>query len=161
MKIFRVILFVMAFLSLLPLSSALAGAEPIHESGTFDVDEIVWNDCTGEDVHLTGTMMWTGHGVTTRSGVVQWGFQIRYQGVTGVGLTTGTKYLANSGEHGYGSLIEDPDHPYHYAAGGINTVHLVSQGNSPNLKVSYRVHVTVTPDFHYHVEIFDYTAVCK
>jgi hypothetical protein len=53
MKIFRVILFVMAFLSLLPLSSALAGAE-IHESG-FEVDEIVWNDCIShDDVDMRG-----------------------------------------------------------------------------------------------------------
>lgn len=162
MKAFRFVLIVFAFLCLLPIESALAGAEPIHDSGTFDIDEIIMNDCTGEEVHLTGTMMWKGIEIFTDSGLHKWGFQIRYQGVKGVGLTSGTIYQFNSGEHGYGTDVplEESGIPYHYAAGWIQTIRLVSRGSIQNMVVRHHTVVTVSPN-GYRVEIYDYEAVCK
>lgn len=92
---------------------------------------------------------------------LKWSFQENYQGVSGVGLTSGITYRAISGNHGYGTTIEGDQLPYHYAAGGNYKLRLVAQGKAPDLMVQNQVHVTVTPDFRYVVEIFDYTLVCK
>lgn len=162
MKTIRCIFFCIVLLSLLPLGNALAGVDAYHDRGTFTVDETFWNECTGEEVHLTGTMMWFSHGMVTSSGIMQWGFQARYQGVKGIGLTSGTIYQANSGEHGYGTtVIENAILPYHYAAGGTYTTRLIAKGNQPDLVIRNRVRVTVTPDFIYRVEIYDFEAVCR
>lgn len=162
MKIFRFIIYSLALLSLLPLSSALAGVDGYHDRGTIPVDELLWNECTGEVVHLTGVLMWSSHEVVTNAGTMQWGFQTRYQGVTGVGETSGMSYQAISGEHGYGTtLVEAVDLPYHYAAGGTMTTRLISKGDQPDLVIRNKVRVTVTPDFVYRVEIYDYEVVCS
>jgi len=162
MKTLRVLVFLLAGLCLLNPGSALAKAETFHDSGRIPVDEILWNECTGEDVHLTGVMLWTNHGVVTSSGMLQWGFQTRYQGVSGLGLTSGTKYQATGGgEQGYGTAVADPDRPYHYAAGRMFTIHLVAQGSASDLLIRAHGHLTVTPDFRWLAWIDRYELVCR
>ncbi len=161
MKTFRILLIVVLLLCLQPAGSVLAATDSFHDSGSFDIDEDIWNECTGEYVHLTGSMMWINHGLVTKSGVVQWGFQNIYQNLSGVGLTSGIKYQGSGGEHGYGSAVEDPEHPYHYAAGGTSTIRLVAQGRAPNMLIQSRIRVTVSPDGSWHGYIESYESVCK
>jgi hypothetical protein len=106
-------------------------------------------------------MVWNNHSVLTSSGVMQWNYQMNYQGVSGVGLTSGMRYRGIGGEHGSGSMVVSAEQPYHYAAGMIQTMHLVAQGEAENLRIKYHARVTVTPDFRYTVEIFDLESVCK
>ncbi len=161
MKTLRFLLSALAILCLLPVGSAQAGAEVIHVGGQFEIDEILYNECNDEYVHLTGTMVWNGQLVQTSPGVYKWGFQENYQGVSGVGLTSGITYRGVSGNHGYGTTIEGDKLPYHYAAGGNNKLLLIAKGKAPDLIERNQVHVTVTPDFRFVVEIFDHTLVCK
>lgn len=161
MKALRFFLAALAILCLLPVGQAQAGAQVEHVGGKIPIDEMLYNECNDEYVHLTGTMVWNGQLVETRPGVYKWGFQEIYQGVSGIGLTSGITYRGISGNHGYGSLIEGDKLPYHYAAGQTYKLRLVAQGKAPDLMEQNQVHVTVTPDFRYVVEIFDHTLVCK
>jgi hypothetical protein len=161
MKTFRFLLTAAVVLMLMPVWGAQAGAQVFNERGQVPVDEVVTNLCTGEDVHLTGTLMWVNHSVVTSPGVLQWNYQMNYQGVCGEGLVSGIQYRGIGGEKGSGTTVEGEEIPYHYTAGGIYTLHLVAQGIAPDLKIKYHVRVVVTPDFKYTVEIFDYEIVCK
>ena len=78
MKILRTVTFILMGFYLLSAGSALAGSETFHDSGRIPIDEMLWNDCTGEYVHVTGTMMWTNHGVVASTDILHWGFQNTY-----------------------------------------------------------------------------------
>jgi hypothetical protein len=162
MKSLRVLGIVMILSCLLVTGSARAEVESFHDSGLIPVDVILWNECTGEDVHLSGSLRWINHGVVTNSGVLQWRFHNKYQGVTGIGLVSGIKYQAIGGdEQGYGTAVADPDRPYHYAAGGMYTIHLVSQGNAADLLIKARGRLTVTPDYRWLAHIESYQLICR
>ncbi|HSF82868.1 MAG TPA: hypothetical protein VLA49_16660 [Anaerolineales bacterium] len=162
MKSIPIFSFILTGVLLLSAGSALAGAETFHDSGRIPIDETLWNDCTGEYVHVTGTILWTNHGVVTSTDILHWGFQNTYQGVSGIGETSGIKYqVTKGGEHGYGTAVADPDRPYHYAAGSNYTLHMVAQGKAPNLVIRAQGHVTVTPNFHFVTHIDPWELVCR
>ena len=161
MKILRILLFILIGLCLLDPANALASAEVYQDSGRIPVDEVLWNECTGENVHLSGIMLWTNHGVVTPSGILQWSFKTRYQGVIGVGETSGIKYQGISGEQGFGTAAADPELPYHYAAGRMFTIRLVAQGKAPDLVMKVKGRLTVTPDFKWLAYIDSYQLICK
>jgi hypothetical protein len=131
------------------------------ENRQIPVDEIFYNECTGEEVHLTGEMHSINHFFGTVSGEYHWGFNNKYHGVKGVGLTSGIQYIATGGDQGYGTTVEVPDQPYHYAAGSVISFRLLGQGGASDLQIQANGHVVVTPDFRFVVWVDTYRAICK
>lgn len=159
MKIFRILLIITVF-CLVPLGSALAGAQADIYNVRIPIDEVVYNECTGEEVHLTGMVHNMNRIIDSNNGNHIWGFQFKYQGVKGVGLDSGMTYNAVGGEQGFGSLLDVPDRPYHYTAGSTMLIKMVSQGKAPNMTIKAKVHVVVTPT-HWTVDINRYELICK
>jgi hypothetical protein len=155
------ILLILAILCLVPVGSALARAQTDIYNVRIPIDEIMYNECTGEDVHLTGMVHNMNRIIDTSVGNHIWGFQFKYQGVKGIGLDSGMTYNAVGGEQGFGSLLDDPDRPYHYTAGYIITMKLVSHGKAPDMTIKARVHVVVTPNYQWTVYINKYEVICK
>ena len=93
--------------SLLALLAASAPAAPgsaqattIHENVTVPINEVVVNPCTGEEIAFSGDAHVLLHITTDASGGTHVTSQSNYQGVSGVGLTTGDVYrlIRQSGE---------------------------------------------------------------
>ena len=94
MKTKRVIFFILVIiLCMLPLGSIQAKVDSGMENLKFPVEEYIWNECTNEHVHLTGTMHVINHWVNTPSGGLHWKFLHKYQNVSGIGKSSGIKYV--------------------------------------------------------------------
>ncbi|MEZ4713730.1 MAG: hypothetical protein R3A44_41465 [Caldilineaceae bacterium] len=83
---------VMLALSLSSAPPALAKATVIHEGYAVPVDEVIYSDCAGEEIHFTGEFHVSTHTVLDENG----GFHSTFVGndhhVTAVGLATGAIY---------------------------------------------------------------------
>lgn len=79
-------------LSLSSAAPALAKATVIHENYAVPVNEIIYSDCAGEDIHFTGEFHVAAHTTLDENG----GFHATFVGndhhVTAVGLSTGAIY---------------------------------------------------------------------
>lgn len=83
---------VLLALSLSSAAPALAKATVIREKYAVPVDEIIYSDCAGEDIHFTGEFHVAAHTVMDENG----GFHATFVGndhnVRAVGLSTGAIY---------------------------------------------------------------------
>lgn len=102
-------------------------------STTLPLDVIRSADCTGEDVALSGTIHLVSHTQADGSTVGHF----NYQNVTGVGLTSGTRYRATTVDQQWLAA------PFPTSIHSTGTFHLISQGSSSNLLVTVLTHITV------------------
>jgi hypothetical protein len=130
------------WLNLLP---AKRGEVKVHMPGftSFTVSESVpletmaFGDCSGEMVELSGSVHFLYHMTQSANGGYNFRYQSNFQGVSGVGLTTGTSYRA----------METFSDAYHSNSLQFNeTVHqrvkLVAQGSADDLAVNFTFHIT-------------------
>jgi hypothetical protein len=86
-------------------------ATPVSTHFSFDVDEVSFVSCTGEDVHWSGTVSGVEHTVNNRGVDPSLGSQHFIQNgqvqLAGVGLTSGGTYKFHSAQR-FGSQAEDP-----------------------------------------------------
>jgi hypothetical protein len=109
-----------------------------NDQSTFDIDGDSWNACTGEWIHLTGEIHFTVHGVinNNRITMVQHG---NYQGLTGVGLTSGKHY---TGSNVFNDVYSG-NFTGSYTAVTITSLRLNGPGGGNNLTLVGRVKTTV------------------
>ena len=160
-KIFNLLIPCLAVLAL-ALSTSSAGAlGPVTNSWEEPVDVLVYNECNGEWVWLTGSMHLLNHENLTRSGQLQWQSRISYHDVRGVGLTSGKTYVGVGVSQGGGGSIEFPNQtPVHYHAMSQNTMSLIGNGGLEDYKVFMNFHLTVTPDFEWHAYFENFRLEC-
>jgi hypothetical protein len=95
--------------------ASFAAATPTSTHFSFDVDEVEFISCTGEDVHWTGEVRGEEHSVSNRGVDPSVGTQHFIQNghvhLTGVGLTSGGSYKFHSVQR-FGAQSEDPINPY-------------------------------------------------
>ena len=87
-----VIILVLLALSLSDAAPALAKATVIHEDYAVPVDEVIYSDCAGEEIHFNGEFHVSAHTTIDENG----GFHATFVGndhnVTAIGLSTGAIY---------------------------------------------------------------------
>jgi hypothetical protein len=95
--------------------ASFAAATPTTTHFSFDIDEVEFISCTGEEVHWTGEVSGVEHSVNNRGVDPSVGTQHFIQNgqveLTGVGLTSGGTYKFHSVQR-FGSQSEDPINPY-------------------------------------------------
>jgi len=77
-----------------PVSSNSVNAIPIKQSATFSLETFVLNHCNGEYVYINGTVNYKVSGMVSDNKIT-YVLHYNYAGVTGVGLNSGNKYIAN------------------------------------------------------------------
>jgi hypothetical protein len=112
-------------------------------SNTLPLDFIRSADCTGELVELNGTIHLVSQ--TQPDGSVVGHFN--YQGVTGVGLTSGITYYATAVDHFYLSA------PFPWSINSMRNFRLISQRGDSNLLVTILYHITVNANGEVTVSI--------
>jgi hypothetical protein len=135
----------LVWLSLLtpPLSAATSTKIPL--------DAITFNTCTGEEVELSGTIHLVSQ--TQSDGSVLG--HINYQGVSGVGLTSGTEYRASSVDNfRLGAPFPSDIH-------SVRSFRLVGRGTEDNLLVKFLFHITVNADGEVTATVDDVSSQCR
>jgi hypothetical protein len=114
------------------------------------LDFIRSNDCTGEQVKLSGTIHLVSQ--TQRDGSVVGHFN--YQNVSGVGLTSATTYRASTVD----SFRLKAPFPSDITS--VSSLHLIGQGTEDNLLVNVLFHVTVDANGEVRASIDDLSIQC-
>jgi hypothetical protein len=104
---------------------------------------VIFDSCTGEGVHVTGSI----HAVTVATvdadGGTHTDFHFNVQGVSGVGLVTGTQYRGIHTE----THSSNSDEPTPSEITTRIDIKLISEGDSSNLTIrDVLLHVTVNAD---------------
>ena len=109
-----------------------------NDQSSFDIDGDLWNDCTGEWVHISGQIHFTVHGMINgnRISLVQHG---NCQGLSGVGLSSHKHYAGSN----VFNDIYNGNFSGSYSAISISSVRLNASGSDNNLTVVIRTKTTV------------------
>lgn len=111
------------------MASAIAAT-----SRTLPLHFIRSNECTGEDVEITGTIHFVSK--TQRDGGIVGHFN--YQDVRGIGLTSGTEYRVSAVDHVHLSA------PFPSSVHSVRSFRMIAPGSDDNLLVHVLMHITVT-----------------
>jgi hypothetical protein len=124
----------------LVLATRLARAD-VFFNQDIPISFVDFSPCTGELISFSGTIHVVERETVDGSGGIQIGIHENYQGVTGVGLTTGTVY------HAPGVLNQQ----LNFTNGATTQtftedVRYIAPGRDNNLLVHYNQHITINPD---------------
>jgi len=120
-------------------------------STTIPLDAIRSGDCTGEDVELSGTIHLVSQLQSDGSEVGHF----NYQGVSGVGLTSGITYRASSVDNFRLAA------PFPSDIISVRSLRLISPGPEDNLLVRFLFHITVNANGETTAEVEDVNIKCK
>jgi hypothetical protein len=120
-------------------------------STTIPLNAIRSNDCTDEQVQLSGTIHLVSQ--TQRDGSIVGHFN--YQGVSGVGLTSGTEYR--------GSTVDNLrlSEPFPSDINSVSSFHLIGRGTEENLLVNVLFHITVDANGNVTASIDEVDIQCR
>jgi hypothetical protein len=128
-------------LTLIGAVPALAAADTFTASTRFPIDIVVFVPCAnagaGEDVELTGTLHDVFHITFDNAGGIHVKGHDNPQGISGVGLTTGTKY------QGTGVTQFQFNAKVGFEETDVNNFRIIGQGPGNNFLVHDNFHVTV------------------
>jgi hypothetical protein len=120
-------------------------------STTIPLEAIVFNNCTGEEVELSGTIHLVSQ--TQRDGSEVGHFN--WQHVSGVGLTSGTTYRASTVD------TFRLEAPFPSDIHSVRSLHLISQGTEDNLLLKFLFHITVDANGEMRASIDDVSIQCR
>jgi hypothetical protein len=140
------------------------GSIPVYAQATTStvqvivpLDSVTTNTCNGEAVYLSGNENIVEHVTQDASGGVHIvNGHSNFQGATGVGDTTGTKYIfAHAGSPIF-NIRQDSANEFTFLANG----RLISQGGEPNQLGTAQIHQTFNANGEITAEIISFTLKC-
>jgi hypothetical protein len=145
-------------LLVLTASPVMAEATTSTTSVIFPLDQLLVNPCTGETVHITGTLHWLGHITLDDTGRWHTRFQENHQNVVGVGLDSGAEYRIPEAE----STVViwrflDPQ----VTTTDVVVVPFIAKGTDENALLQELVHVTVNANGELTVDVDDVRLICQ
>jgi hypothetical protein len=108
------------------------------------------NECTGEDVEITG-MIHLVSKTKSDGGIVG---HFNYQGVRGIGLTSGTEYRVSAVDHVHLSA------PFPSSIHSVRSFRMIAPGRAGNLHVKALTHITVTANGDVSASIEELSTDC-
>jgi hypothetical protein len=141
-------------------TSLLLAAPParadIVEDTFVAIDQTVEDQCTGEDVALTGglhmhiSMTFTGNTLHVHS-------HGTFSDMDGVGLSSGDQYTATGASNSElnGNAEGEEEETF------VASTNLISAGAALNQRLDTRYHITITPDGDVTVTIVDMSLTCE
>ncbi|UKJ09008.1 hypothetical protein [Solitalea lacus] len=141
-----------------PVSKSTEAASVYHyENQTYDLDYIDFNQCNGEEIHVTGRLKVLFH-VTVNNNNIKVTRNANTQGLSAVGLTSGTIYrvIQIGNEENNGTFIN----------GQWNTTmvvhdHLISQGKEENFMLKSLIHISVNANGEFSANVDNYSFECN
>lgn len=140
--------------------ATLLGAPAIHTKDVvvedFDIVVPAAEGCSGEDVHIFGTLDIIVQTTTDSRGGLHAAFHLTPH-LTGVGVSTGLEYIP-VGPTQFVALV---DGTAPSVTAGVNIVNLISPGASDNLVITETLHVTVNANGTTTVDFDNVRAACR
>ncbi|HRW11281.1 MAG TPA: hypothetical protein P5121_39550 [Caldilineaceae bacterium] len=109
-------------------SVALAKATVIHDNYSVPVDEVIYSDCAGEEIHFIGEFHVSTHTTIDGKGRFHTTFVGNDHQVTAVGLSTGNLYHRVGATHESMNLVGQLPYQISYT----NSFHFIGQGMAAN-----------------------------
>lgn len=152
-----------ALLALLVALAALpavswAGATTFRDQITIPYDRIIYNDCNGEPVQLSGALKISSQTVIDAHGGFHSTFQLVPQKVRGVSLSSGTAYKVVGGERD--NFKYDSDFAP-YVSTTTSMFNLISQGAGPNLQLKFTLHTTFNANGRLTASVDKFSLKCS
>lgn len=151
-------IFALSALMLTSVSPALAEAVTTTEVTIGITNTIIENPCTGELVKLSGTVLILVHETVDANGSTHTRLLRVAQGVTAVGLLTGTEYQV-SGPSPNSSINIGGPLPMETTFGA--DFHVISHGTEPNWLVHALIHTTTNANGEVTADISDFSSECR
>lgn len=131
-----------------------AGALAFTINVQVPIDVIFSNPCGGEDIQFVGTEHQQLH-ITINGNSANVRQRVNDQSVTGVGLTTGTKYNRTGMTKDNFTVHVGEQETF------VNSFKVIGQGPDNNLLVQEVFHITINANGEVTVLFDKFTAVCK
>jgi hypothetical protein len=131
--------------SLVPLMASVAA-----DSRRLSLHFIRSNECTGEDVEITGTIHLVSK-AEPDGGIVG---HFNYQGVRAIGLTSGTEYRVSAVDHVHLSA------PFPSSIHSVQSFRMIAPGQAGDLHVRALMHITVTANGDVSASIDELSTDC-
>lgn len=132
----------------------------LHKGGTNvvrePVDDIVYNDCTNEDVHLVGEVQYFSETRDDGAGGYHVNFHTNFY-LKGVGLSSGTQYIWNTENNGN----ENVSPPFPAMFSYTRTRHVVAQGKATNQHLTVRQQFTINANGDVTVDRYEFSLTCQ
>jgi hypothetical protein len=149
------VLVLLVLITALPLH---AQAVTITETEVHTLGSVRTYDCIDEFIELSGEYRTLFHVTFTPTGGTHTIGHSNSSGVSGVGLTTGTRYTAVDGERRTTNIFGAPGLGFETTF--IDTFRLIGAGTAPDLLVFVTIHTTLTPNGDFQTHIVETTAEC-
>jgi hypothetical protein len=151
------VLFSIVIILLVPVKPALAAADSLTTIATSTLGSVRFYPCAGEYIELQGDYSAIFHVTFDPTGGTHVIGQNISRGIHGVGLQTGTIYVASDADRRTTNIFGAPGFESTY----VDTFRLVSQGKSANLLVQMTIHLTYAPDQGFTAQISNVDSTCK
>lgn len=109
-------------------SPVMAKATVVHDNYSVPVDEIIYSDCAGEEIHFIGEFHVSTHTTVDQSGRFHTTFVGNDHHVTAVGLSTGNIYHRVGATHESTNLVGQLPYQTSYT----NSFNFIGQGVATN-----------------------------
>lgn len=152
--LFQLILLIVCFGS---PSMASADADPFTINTTSTLGSVQFYACIGERVELLGNYHSLFHVTFDPTGGTHVVGQHNSQGISGVGLETGTLFQASNGDRRITNIFGAPGFEMTY----VDSFQLISHDNAADLLVHVTSHVTFAPDRGLTAEVTNVSSECK
>ena len=143
-------------------ASAAGAAGSGADRGSFPFDEQVFVPCAnagaGEYVELAGSLNFVFHSTFDGSGGMHLQLHSNLQGVSGIGMTTGTKYRASQSEVDQFNVAAD-DAPFEGTS--VSSFNIVGQGKGNNFVLHETAHFTVNANGDVTAQHDRFSVDCK
>jgi hypothetical protein len=133
-----------ASLSVSALPAHAANGPETHRFSYIEIEQFL--PCAGETIHMSGQSHFMLRGFIDAQGGSHFVSHVNYQGISGEGLASGTRYRAvasdQSVSHNFDPFVGAP---YHIQI--VQNVRFVGQGPDNDLIIRFRTHVTVNANY--------------
>jgi hypothetical protein len=143
-------------------ASGVGAAGQGADRGSFPFDEQVFVPCAnggaGEYVELAGSINFLFHSTFDKSGGAHLQLRSNLQGVSGIGLTTGTKFQASQSESMVfnGSLSDAP-----FESTSVSSFNIIGQGKGNNFVLHETAHFTINANGDVTAQHDNFSVDCK
>lgn len=140
----------------------LSSTIPFKEKGWVELNDIVFNPCTNEELFLTGTITFMVN-LTLIGDRIRYGFRFHYSGVKGLGLTSGKKYTV-TGHATNNFMVQDNGTSFSDVLHNTVTDRVIfaCSGNGNNFVSDFKYHITKNSAMEIKVErIENYSFHCQ
>ena len=132
------------------VAASFAAPAVAANSHTLPLHFIRSNECTGEDVEITGTIHLVSH-TQPDGGIIG---HFNYQDVTGTGLTSGTRYRVSATDQVHLSA------PFPSSTHSVRSFRLIAPGPNDDVLVHALTVITVTANGDVSASIVELTTRC-